>query len=277
MKNNIKITIITSTLNCNDDLWITCYSIRNQTYKNIQWIVADGGSENETLNTIYSNSDIITNFISGPDGGIYEAWNKACEIIQGSWVIFLGAGDEFCSPDTLKDVVNELTHLKEDIVIAYGNVYQFLGHEIIYEYRRVDFDQWDDYRPKLPAHQGVFHRAKIFEKTNVFDESYKIIADSKLLLIILKTGNAEYLNIDVTKMMPNGVSCQNESASRIMREFFRLEAELSYSIPFFKKKRYIFTVYLKMLLLKFSGSKLILLIKYIKRKYNFLIRSNRIF
>lgn len=241
-------TIITSTLNCEKDLLDTSNSIREQSYKNFQWIIIDGLSNDQTLNVIHSNRDLIDNWISEPDAGIYNAWNKAIELIRGEWVIFLGAGDKFYSSHTLEIVLNQLMHVAESDVIAYGNVYQIIDDIVIYRYGRVDLCKWDSYRPKLPAHQGVFHRARLFSVPKPFDEKYKIVADSKFLLLSLMNGDAKYLDVDICKMMPGGVSSKYENALLVKKEFMMLERELGYKIPFIKKTKYIIFTYIKLYL-----------------------------
>jgi len=274
LKNNASITIITSTLNCAVDLIDTCNSIRNQSYKNFQWIVVDGNSVDETLNVIQLNQDLITNWISEPDNGIYDAWNKACKLIQGEWVIFLGAGDEFYSSSTLEIMLTKLTGLTDDVVIAYGNVYQYLDNKVIYEYGRVNLDQWEDFRPKLPAHQGVFQRATIFDQPKPFDDTYKVVADSKFLLLALRRANAEYFDVDICKMLPGGVSSRDDRASIVKNEFLRLEKDIGYRIPFFRKYKYILTVFFKSLMLKVAGPGLIVIFRKLKRKMH--LRFNQL-
>uniref|UniRef100_UPI0018EAE01E glycosyltransferase n=1 Tax=Aquitalea sp. ASV11 TaxID=2795103 RepID=UPI0018EAE01E len=109
---NVRITVITSTYNCAEALTKTAESIRCQSYKNIQWIIADGASTDATLSVIKQNSDIVSHWESEPDNGIYDAWNKACRHINGDWVIFIGAGDLFIDKDTVKRVAQTLVQLR---------------------------------------------------------------------------------------------------------------------------------------------------------------------
>jgi glycosyltransferase involved in cell wall biosynthesis len=237
--------------------------------------VVDGDSADETLNVIQSNQDLITNWISEPDNGIYDAWNKACKLIKGEWVIFLGAGDKFYAPSTLEIMLAKLTGLTDDIVIAYGNVYQFLDNKMIYAYGRVNLDQWDDYRPKLPAHQGVFQRATIFDQPKSFDDTYKVVADSKFLLLALMRANAEYFDVDICKMLPGGVSARDDNASMVKNEWLRLEKDIGYRVPFFRKSRYIFIVLIKSLILRVAGPGLIVIFRKLKRQMYFKINQLR--
>lgn len=238
------ITIITSTLNCGDALSKTADSIRDQTYKNIQWIIADGASSDGTLDVISNNKDIVSDSIIEPDTGIYDAWNKACTRIRGEWVIFLGAGDVFYDCNVLEVVATKLVLLPTDIVIAYGNVVQKKNGKEIYRYGVVDLKAWEIYRPSLPAHQGVFQRASSF-KGKPFDTQYKVVADSKFMLQLLRNGSAFYLNEEVCEMEPGGVSSDHKNAYQVMTEFLRLEKDLGYRVPLLSKAGYIIRTHVK--------------------------------
>lgn len=261
-----KFTIITSTLNCKSSLLETCNSIRGQTFKGFQWIVIDGASSDGTVAAIRDNQDLIESWITEPDTGIYDAWNKACKLIKGEWVIFLGAGDQFFARETLEAVSMSVDQVPPSTQLAYGNVYQFLNGEILYRYGRVDLSQWDDYRPKLPAHQGIFHRAAIFNKARPFDDSYKVVADSKLLLSELKYSHIFYLNVDICKMLPGGVSSSDGSAIRVMKEFLRLENDVGYQIPLSRKAKFILSTLARALLFKLFGPSPNDFIRNLKRK-----------
>lgn len=241
------ITIVTSTLNCADRLEDTAKSIRGQTYRNIQWIVADGGSRDGTLGVISGNSDAISISFSEADHGIYDAWNKACKFIRGDWVIFLGAGDIFCELTTLESIAMMLLEVDQNVFIAYGNVIQKRNGKETYRYGRVELNEWEIYRPKLPAHQGVFQKASLFQRPP-FDASYQIVADSKFMFMTLQNGSALFLDIDVCQMEPGGVSSNPKYALKVMNEFFRLENDLGYKIPILKKILYILITYMKVIL-----------------------------
>ena len=104
-----QISIITSTLNCLEDVKETYYSIKSQQKTQIQWIIADGFSTDGTINfikNIKNNKDLSIEFFSNDDNGIYDAWNNACKLIKYKWTIFLGAGDIFFNNVTLLNVWN---------------------------------------------------------------------------------------------------------------------------------------------------------------------------
>ncbi|WP_340621460.1 glycosyltransferase [Xenorhabdus siamensis] len=95
------ISIVTSTYQAVELLPVTIKSIRNQKFKNFEWIIVDNASGDGTKDLIINNQDIIKHWISEKDDGIYNAWNKALKMVSGDWIIFIGAGDNFFSNDTL--------------------------------------------------------------------------------------------------------------------------------------------------------------------------------
>jgi glycosyltransferase involved in cell wall biosynthesis len=240
-------------MNCAAELVLTANSIRAQNKGLVQWIIVDGGSSDAFLDVVRENNDIIDHWISEADGGIYDAWNKACEFIQGEWVIFLGAGDVFFSADTLEKVVASLINIPPAVLFAYGNVVQMSAGIERYRWGRVDLDDWDIYRPKLPAHQGIFHRANLLARTRPFDSSYRVVADSKLLLSVMREQNTLYLDIDVCAMEPGGVSSSPASTLKVMREFLRLEEDIGYRIPWTRRTLFIFRSYTKFIIYKIAG------------------------
>ena len=118
------ITIITSTLNSLLLLEHTADSIFRQGFKDWQWIIVDGDSSDGTKEWLEDIAGMRRNvkFISEPDQGIYDAWNKALPLVRGAWVIFLGAGDKLKSQDVLQKCVRYLEKISPEINLAYGSV-----------------------------------------------------------------------------------------------------------------------------------------------------------
>lgn len=242
---DVRITVITSTYNCADSLIKTATSIRNQSYKNIQWIVADGASTDNTLNIILSNSDIISYWSSEPDSGIYDAWNKACVHIDGDWVIFMGAGDLFISDDTVKTIANSLVLLDSDTMLAYGDVYLIDDQRnTIGQYGKLK-KKWECNRLAVPAHQGVFQRHQCFKLENPFDATYKIAADSKFLILHSLNSPPIYIGIPVALMDSKGISSDERHKIKARAEIRRINEELdihpplshTFKVLFFEKSK----------------------------------------
>ncbi|MBU7587113.1 MAG: glycosyltransferase [Nostoc sp. TH1S01] len=113
------ISIITVTYNCLKGLRETFASINSQTYKNIEYIVIDGGSQDDTINFMHTNADKISYWVSEKDDGIYDAMNKGASSATGDWIIFMNAGDKFFAEDTLAKVAE---YLNDSIDVIYGGV-----------------------------------------------------------------------------------------------------------------------------------------------------------
>ena len=172
------ITVITVVLNGEKILEETILSVINQTYDDIEYIIIDGESTDNTLDIIKKyelqvgnekSSNISFHYISEADNGIYYAMNKGIDMATGSWIIFMNAGDSFFS----HSVLNEF--MKKRIVnssIIYGDMQLILKkrNKII--------------RPKSLSkknhmtfcHQASFVRASVMKKLH-FDTTYKICAD----------------------------------------------------------------------------------------------------
>lgn len=111
------VTIITATLNAEAKLPVLIDSIRNQSNKCFDWIIADGGSIDETLSIIASNLDIITNVLRGPDFGIYDGLNKAISVIKTPYYLVVGS-DDVLSPEAIDRYTKAALDTDADIISA---------------------------------------------------------------------------------------------------------------------------------------------------------------
>jgi glycosyltransferase involved in cell wall biosynthesis len=235
-----RFTIITSTFNCAASLQITAQSIRDQTYKNIQWIVADGGSNDSTIEVIEQNLDIVTNWFSENDEGIYDAWNKACRLIDGEWVIFLGAGDQLSDATVLGRMYGVCQSLKNETVIVYGNVWVRgpTGNNR-YLSRKPQLDHYEFGRLAYPHHQGVFQsRALFIDVDKPFDSTYKIAADGKFMLMAAQKGRLIHADFIVAVVTDDGISNDYRNIFLGRLEFKRLCKELNIHVPLMHRISY---------------------------------------
>jgi glycosyltransferase involved in cell wall biosynthesis len=243
-----RLTIITSTYNCPEALTKTAASIREQSYKNIQWIVVDGASTDGTVNVITASLDIVTDWLSEPDSGIYDAWNKACRLIDGDWVLFLGAGDLIHNQTSLTEFWENAPINCEQFSILYGNVLMTkVDGTPRYLCRKTNLDYWEFARPALPSHQSVFHSKKLFSSQAPFDITYRISADSKFLLQALKIGAGLHIDITIAKMPDDGISNNANNYLIAQNEIKRLCVEIGIHVPLIYKiradaKRFVFFI-----------------------------------
>ena len=101
----MKVSIITTTLNSQKTIETTILSILNQTYKNIEYIIIDGCSSDETLNIVYKYNKDISYINSSKDINLYDAMNKGIDVSSGD-IIGIVNSDDFLEPDAVEKSVN---------------------------------------------------------------------------------------------------------------------------------------------------------------------------
>ena len=206
--NNPLITIITASYNAARDLSTAIQSIRNQNYKNIEYIVVDGASTDGTLDVLKANEDVIDYWVSEPDSGIYDAWNKGVKLSRGDWIAFLGADDIYldgaiecyvtlinCSTESSPEYISSRVNL-----ISRSKVLRVIGRPW----------SWKVFQKYMcVGHVGSFHHKSLFVKYGLFDVTYKICGDYELLLRPRDTLRAIYLNLTTVNMNVDGISNAN--------------------------------------------------------------------
>ena len=112
------VTIVTVVFNGEQYIEETILSVINQKYKNIEYIIIDGGSNDNTINIIKKYEDLIDYWMSMDDDGIYDAMNKALKIAKGKWINFMNCGDSFCNNEVIENI--EFSNYSKYVMI-YGN------------------------------------------------------------------------------------------------------------------------------------------------------------
>ena len=113
-----RVSIVTVCRNDAEGLAKTIVSVMAQSYKNKEYIVVDGASTDHTIEVLHSNAAHFDRWVSEPDGGIYDAMNKAVGMATGEWVIFMNAGDVFVTSDVLDRIFQQ----PRDTDVIYGDV-----------------------------------------------------------------------------------------------------------------------------------------------------------
>lgn len=114
------ISIITITYNSAKTLPHTINSIRSQTYRNVEYIVVDGGSTDGTLDIVEANRDLVSKWVSEPDGGIYDAINKGIAMATGDYVGLLHADDMMADTNVLQSIHRAIDQHRPDAL--YGDL-----------------------------------------------------------------------------------------------------------------------------------------------------------
>lgn len=187
----MRYSIITINYNNKEGLSRTINSVVNQvnqTSKDYEYIIIDGGSTDGSLDVINQYSDNITFWVSEKDNGVYHAMNKGVAQAHGDYLIFMNSGDCFHSSEALSSI----TEYQEDIIcgkVLKGDSTKPSGHN------KPTITLVDLMRRSLP-HQAMFIKRELLIK-HPYDEKYKILSDWKFCIETLIFDNCSFRNTDV--------------------------------------------------------------------------------
>lgn len=194
--NNDLVTIVTVTYNAEDLLEKTIWSVINQNYKNIEYIIIDGASTDKTVDIIKKYEDKIDYWISEPDEGIYFAMNKAIDKASGKWINFMNAGDTFFDLDTINYIMH---YTNDETDLIYGNCQ--IGTRI-----KKPHDLSEYSNVTSICHQTLFTKTQLMKQT-LFDTRYRISADHNFILSMFqKNKKFQYIDKPIANFLPNGLS-----------------------------------------------------------------------
>lgn len=198
------LSIITVVFNGEKSLENTIISVINQSYVNIEYIIIDGASQDNTLDIICKYQDKIDYWLSELDKGVYDAMNKGISHSNGDWLLFLGADDILAN----NDVINNVFSLLRGEQQIKGNNIDAIAANVKYLNNR----QFNSQFSQLLKLKNTIHHQAAFYKKNLFGDfsyntEFKISSDYELnLKIFIEKRN--YLQVDelVTICAPDGLS-----------------------------------------------------------------------
>jgi len=179
----LKISIITATYNSESTLAATLASLDEQTYSDVEHIIIDGGSSDETKNIALQHGAKIAKFVSEPDAGIYSALNKGISHATGNYIGFLHSDDEFSYPDAVSDMVRKINETQADAV--YGDLVYVSRKNtkmILRYWKSGEFSRRKLMRGWMPPHPTFYMKRELYEQFGGFDLQFDISADYELLL-----------------------------------------------------------------------------------------------
>lgn len=202
------ITVVTAVFNGEKTLEQTILSVINQSYSNIEFIIIDGGSTDKSIDIIKKYEHAIDYWVSEPDAGIYDAWNKGVRLSTGDWVAFLGSDDAY-----VDNAIQAYVKFMDD----------HQGKALEYISSRVNLTKnskvlrvvggpwnWSVLRKYMSLAQvGSMHHRQLFEKYGLFDDSYKISGDYEFLLRPAQNLRADFLDAITVNMQVGGASDAN--------------------------------------------------------------------
>ncbi|MDO6739318.1 glycosyltransferase family 2 protein [Wenyingzhuangia sp. 2_MG-2023] len=205
----MKISIITIVYNNKGSIEEAIKSVVNQTYKDIEYIIIDGGSTDGTNEIILKYLDKIDCYKSEPDNGLYSALNKGVKAATGDVIGILHSDDLFYSNTTIEEYVEVFKNKQVDLVYADGIYVQREDTKKIKRiYRGQKCGKLNLKLGWIPLHTTIFLKKEIFKKHGLYDESFSIAGDYDLSLKWFQDNaiKKEYLKSIVVKMRMGGKS-----------------------------------------------------------------------
>ena len=220
---NPKFTIITVTYNAGKVLEKTIQSVISQSYRNVEYIIVDGKSKDNTLKIADFYKEWIHNLVSEPDKGLYDAMNKGIRLATGDYLCFLNAGDKLHDENTLQRIVDSLKEKTQPDVL-YGETAIVDENGNFLHMRRLSIPQelnWKSFRQgMLVCHQAFFAKRELaVQEPYLLD--YRFSADFDWCIRIMKKAKCLHnTRLTIIDYLNEGMTTQNHKAS--LKERFRI-------------------------------------------------------
>lgn len=221
----MKVSIITSCYNRAATIRSAIESVLAQDYKDIEFIVVDGSSTDGSLDIIREYADRISIIISEPDHGMYEAINKGIRVATGEIIGLLHSDDFFYDNGVIGRIVERMKRTHADFLYGDG---LFVNpddtNKVVRNWIGGGYRLWKVRHGWLPLHPTCYIRRDVMTRLGLYNESYKIAADSDLLVRYLLTGGltVTYLNEYIVRMRMGGLSTDSAKRKKMWEEDIRV-------------------------------------------------------
>lgn len=213
----MKVTLITTCFNRVATIGRTIESVLGQDYPDIEYIVVDGASSDGSLEVIrrYQGIDRI---VSEPDNGMYEAINKGLRMATGDIVGLVHSDDILYDSHTVTAVVEAIVRSGADML--YGDGLYMRGNRVVRNWRGGPFRPWKVRMGWLPLHTTCYMRREALQSVGMYDERYRIAADTDMLLRCLAVHrlSVTYLHRYLVRMEMGGLSTDSKRRAEMWRE-----------------------------------------------------------
>lgn len=238
----MKISIITVTFNSEETIEETILSVINQNYNNIEYIIVDGLSVDNTLQIVNKYANKISKIISEKDKGLYDALNKGIDLATGDIIGFIHSDDFYTNNNVLSMYANAF--LSNNCDAVYSNLFYVdknNTNKIIRKWNSGNYNSASFLYGWMPPHPTFFVRKEIYNQLGKFNLNFKSAADYELMLRFIYKNKIKlaYLPEYTVKMRVGGKS--NES----LKNRFLANKEDKKAWEINQVKPYFFTLLLK--------------------------------
>lgn len=224
----MKISIITSCYNREATIRDAITSVLGQEYPDIEYIIVDGASKDgsvEVIRDAIKGHEERVKFISEPDRGMYEAINKGIRLATGDYVGLVHSDDFLYSSQTVSNVVKQLEDTHADFLYGDGLFVNSVNTDkAVRKWIGGTYRLWKVKHGWLPLHPTCYIRREVMQKRGLYNESYKIAADSDLLFRYLLGGelSVTYLPEFIVRMRMGGLSTDSKRRKQMWQEDIRM-------------------------------------------------------
>lgn len=216
------VTIITVVYNNELYLEETINCVINQSYPNLEYIIIDGGSTDQTLAIIRRYQDKIDYWLSEGDRGLYDAMNKGIALASGEIIGILNSDDLYYETTTVADIVREY-HQEQQPCVIYGNLYKFAEKEQTVSLHQGDLsDRAFKTASILINHPTCFVHRSLYKSFGGFKPEYEVSADRELMMRFHRQ-HTKFIKVDqaIAKFRLGGTTSNQSLASIINREILQ--------------------------------------------------------
>ncbi|HWB27873.1 MAG TPA: glycosyltransferase family 2 protein [Chitinophagaceae bacterium] len=202
-------SVVSIAYNDYKNLLITYKSVIDQTCKDYEWLVVDGGSKDETPAFLSQLTMNQFSYVSEKDRGLFDAMNKGIGMAKGKYIIFMNAGDCFASPDILQRVSSEIEKNKsKSYDFIYGDADEVNEEGRLFFRKARPF--WRLVLGMHTHHQAMFYKTSIILENNIlYDLKYNVAADYDFTVRFVKRSkDILYMPIEICIFLQGGLSHQ---------------------------------------------------------------------
>ena len=221
----MKVSIITTCYNRAATIQGAIESVLAQDYPNIEYIIVDGLSNDGSMEVINRYKDRVAQIVSERDHGMYEAINKGIRMATGDIIGLVHSDDMLYDEHVISDMVGKFKEINADFVYGDGVFVNALDiNKPVRNWIGGTYYRWKVRCGWLPLHPTCYIKREVMMKEGLYDESFKIAADTDLLVRYLYQAHlkVEYMHRRIIRMRMGGLSTDSEKRKQMWNEDIRL-------------------------------------------------------